>query len=129
MDIPFRDISTINAELGNYALDLKFSNLAHINHGRFFAPATLYTSFFWEALVKPDGTGQYIVSAGYGGSHCMLFGANAAQNGICTVTGNVFLDGVSTSFTTTDGLRVNEWAHLAIAGDAAGQRITVIINP
>lgn len=112
----------------NFAVRFNDANHNHINHGRFFNPGETYGSFFWEALVKPAGSGQYIISAGYGGAHCLLWGFDAPVNGECTISGNVFFDGTPTSFSTTEGVRVNQWCHVAIAGDSIGQKITLLIN-
>jgi hypothetical protein len=120
--------SIIPAVVSTRAVLFNSTKAHHVNHGRMWNTATIYTSFFWEALIKPDGSAGYFISGGYGGAHLLLFGLNNSSNGYQTITGNVAFDGASTSFSTNEGIRVNEWAHVAVAGDASTGFITVLIN-
>jgi hypothetical protein len=109
-----------------YALEFTAANKTHVNHGAFWKGGEQYSIFFADFLIKPTG-GQYFISAGYGGSHCLLFGVTGDENGY-GLTGNIRDEdlGISTSFTNLDLIRHNEWAYVAIRYD--GVRIYLYVN-
>lgn len=122
---------------GQYVLNFDSTKHQHVHHGQFWE--TIYSSalatrvFWWEAWIKPDGTGGYFVSEGYGSGHAMLFGtqADAAHGGgstYCLPTGNIMVAAGPTilSFGADDGGIAGEWVHFAVGSD--GTRIITYIN-
>lgn len=127
---PGKSVRVNGAELASvpntHALQFTAANVSHVNHGLFWVPSVAYTTFYADALIKPTG-GQYFLSAGYGGAHNLLWGVNGDANGF-TLSGNVYSSDTSTStpFQTTEKIRYNEWAHVAVMYD--GARIASFIN-
>lgn len=116
---------------GSMALDFTASNTAHVNHGLFWVPEVVYGNFYADALIKPtegDASGQYFISAGYGGNHCLLLGVLGTPAAGYTIVGNVYdLDTTTlTNFVTTERIRDNEWAYVAAFYN--GTKIGVCIN-
>lgn len=127
-NLAYNLMKLITNKSSNQAMCLRFesSKQQHVNHGLFWLPDTEYGNFWADFLIKPTEAG-YIVSAGYGGAHCLLIGVAGTSAG-WTLTGNVRSveeDG-NVSFSTVDTLRHNEWAHIAISYD--GTWITLLIN-
>lgn len=128
---PTNLVSDAVAELSlanqQYALRFDAVKGHHVNHGPFWLPGELYTSFYWDALVSPtlaSGTG-YMISAGYGGAHNLLLGFTCS-GGTFAVTGNIW-DGASTvSFNSTGKFALNKWHHIAVQWDLT--EITVYVN-
>lgn len=98
-------------------LALEFDGTAqHVNHGAFWQADVAYFRFFADFMIKPTGSG-YFLSAGYGGAHCLLAGTDGSEGGPYIITGNVRNDDTSTTttFTSKDSIRHNEWAYVSIA--------------
>lgn len=72
---------------------------------------------FWEAWVKPNAGGQYIISDGYGGAHAVLFGTDASGTSPMLITGNVWNGTSGISFGSIDGPAIGEWALLGVSWD------------
>jgi len=112
---------------GGRAYALEFDGTPkHVNYGMFWQPNVAYSDCFAEFMVKPTGSG-YFLSAGYGGNHCLLIGVDGTDAG-WIITGNVHNSDTSTSttFTTVETLRHNEWHYVSVAID--GINIIVSIN-
>jgi hypothetical protein len=100
-----------------YVLQFPQATPCHVNHGLFWprgGTAALGTGFFWDAWMKPIASlGGYLVSAGYGGSHELLWGFAPKA------TGNLWNGAASTSFAGTYTVADGEWIHAAILWDGA----------
>ncbi len=107
-----------------YPLAFTGENGCHVDHGHFWAHDTgtnLGASFFWEAWVKPLGTG-YVVSDGYGGAHALLWGFTGSPGGPYVAVGNVW-NGGTVPVPALHEFRHGEWCHIAI-GLAGGKLYT-----
>lgn len=122
----FGILSGSGTPMGN-AIQFTAANVGHVNHGQLWQASTIYKEFWADFLMKPQGSG-YLLSAGYGGNHDLLFGTGALANGGYTITGNIADSGgpTSTSFGTYDILRDNEWAYVSVGYD--GANLVVSIN-
>lgn len=113
------------------ALKFTAANAGHVNHGLFWVPDVEYGNFYADALIKPtngDGSGQYFISAGYGGNHCLLLGVQGTPAAGYVITGNVYDADTATitSFLTTEKIRDNEWAYIAAFYN--GSKLGIAIN-
>lgn len=101
----------------------------HIDHGYFWghdAGTDLGAAFYWEAWVKPLGSG-YLVSDGYGGAHAFLWGFVGSDGGPYTVTGNVWSSiADAVSFSGIHRLAHEQWAHIAVG--LSGGKIYTWVN-
>lgn len=99
----------------------------HVDHGAFWNVGDDYTTCYWDMLVRPTEASNagYVISAGYGGSHNLLFGFDATATH-CGVTGNMYIDGVLTSFATPQNIPLGSWNHVAIRWDLTN--ITIWVN-
>lgn len=113
---------------GQYALKFDETANHHVYHGFFWATGTnLSKTFFWDAWIKPNATGGYIISEGYGGSHSLLFGTNGIGVGTYNnMTGNIWDGTSSISFGSDDGAISGEWMHVGVGSDT--NKIVVYIN-
>ncbi len=113
---------------GQYALVFDSTQQHHVDHGFFWPAATnLSKVFYWEAWVKPDNLGGYIISEGYGGLHSLLFGTGGIGAGTYNlITGNVTDGSTALSFGSDDGAISGEWIHYAVGSD--GTNIVTYVN-
>lgn len=81
-------------------------------------PAGNYGQFLWEVWAMPAGFNGpgYLLSAGFGGNHVLLFGLTGGA-GPFKLTGNIWNGAVITSFGSDESIELNEWAHLAVGWD------------
>lgn len=99
----------------------------HVDHGAFWNVGDDYTTCYWDMLVRPteaDNAG-YVISAGYGGSHNLLLGFDADTTH-CGIAGNMYIDGVLTSFTSPHTIPLGSWNHVAVQWDLTS--ITIWVN-
>ncbi len=91
----------------NAVVGLKFQGSQHVNFGGFWkASQSLGNSMLWEAWAAVDGTGGYLVSDGYGGSHSLLWSPSLG--------GNIWNGSASQSFSTPEGVPLGQIAHYAV---------------
>lgn len=116
-----------NRPSGDWSLVFTEADVSHVNHGLFWQPGVEYTDCFWEALIKPSDGAEHFISAGYGGNHCLLFGAICDSTG-ATLYANMFNSDTATlsEISTIEKIRPDEWAHVAVGFD--GTRIVLFIN-
>jgi hypothetical protein len=101
----------------NYALKFDETYHQHVNHGVFWNPETpVFGMFFWEAWINHSDGAEYIISDDYSGAHNLLWGltGNADYNNI---TGNVFINGGTVSFSSMDSIYTGDWHHVAVGWD------------
>lgn len=129
----WNDLSYTPAIPSDLSMALKFTAASgsHVNHGLFWVPDVEYGNFYADALIKPvsgDGSGQYFISAGYGGNHCLLLGVQGTAAAGYVITGNVYDADTATltSFLTTEKIRDNEWAYIAAFYN--GAKLGICIN-
>lgn len=53
--------------------------ISNVSYGQFWTPGTNYNKFFVDAWIWAEGNAQYVVSAGYGGEHNILFGVDGCS--------------------------------------------------
>lgn len=114
----------VNQEQGNYALRFDPTKAHHVDHGYYWVANTSYQNFYYEAWTKPLTGAEYIISAGYGGWHDLLWGFNGCPGGICTITGNIAgnagsggADPARSYNCTIEPTRAGDWHHHAVAYD------------
>lgn len=98
----------------------------HVNHGKFWpqdsSKPSLGSGFWWDAWVKPLSTVTgYLVSAGYGGEHELLWGFTGQAQ-----TGNVYNGTATVSFGGSYLVAAGEWVYVAVVWD--GTRICTFVN-
>lgn len=110
-----------------YALRFDGTKNHHVDHGAFWTPANTYGVFVWDALVRPTGVGEtgYVISAGYGPSHNLLWGFNTDAT-MASITGNIYMNGVLTSFSSPPVIPLGQWAHVLIQWDLSA--VIVYVN-
>lgn len=101
----------------------------HISHGYFWEASKPYYEFFWDALVRPFDTNEtgYLISAGYGGAHALLWGFNSNSTHF-SITGNIWdNNGNQTiTFSTATKFPLGAWHHVAVGWNK--QTIVVWVN-
>lgn len=108
-----------------YALRFDHSKSHNVYVGKFWNTNEVYGEFFFDALVKPEATAEYVFSAGYGGWHNLLFGfsGNTLSGNISNATGTGSFLTISSG---VDTINFGEWYHIAV-GYYNGY-VTVYIN-
>lgn len=104
----------------DFALHFDETYHQHVNHGPYWnrglaAPATC----FYEAWVSPETGAEYVISDGYGGAHNLLWGFDGLSAGYGGITGNMWIAGAASSFTSQDKVYEGDWHHIAIGRGAS----------
>lgn len=92
------------------------STTGHISHGYYWKPDRKYFDFYYDALVRPFDTQEtgYLISAGYGGAHNLLWGFYANDTHF-QVTGNIWDGAATKTFSTPIKFPLGQWYHIAVA--------------
>ena len=108
---------------GKYCLAFSSGNNHHVKAGPFWLSGVAYTKCFVDLWAKVGDTlAGYVISAGYGGVHNILFGFDTST-GRVKMTGNMANAAAATGATidqsTFDTTAKNEWHHYALHYDKA----------
>lgn len=119
------DLSATQApEVG--ALRFDETKAHHVNHGAFWIGGEEYTSFYWDAFVRPRAVSTlgYVISAGYGGNHNLLLGFNSNATH-AAVTGNIWDGDSVVEFSTAQVIPLGDWVHIAVTWDLLVLRVYI----
>lgn len=109
------------------ALRFDSAKTHNVDHGQFWLKDQTYTSFYWDAFVRPteaNGTG-YLISAGYGSQHDLLLGFSSGTTH-ASVTGNIWNGSGAETFGSAQIIPLGDWVHIAAVWDLTN--LIVYIN-
>lgn len=120
-------LGAMEAGVANGALRFDASKTHNVDHGPFWLAGVDYTSFYWDAFVRPteaNSTG-YLISAGYGAEHDLLWGFQSDSSHV-GITGNIWDGDAIVSYSSPHIIPLGDWVHIAVVWDLSN--IIVYIN-